>query len=338
MPPVDRRAFLGGALAAAAGIGLRPRGAAAEPPPEVTILRIAKVPSVCVAPQYVAEEFLRVEGFTGVEYVQGTNPLGMTGLVGARAMGEGQVDLSMNFAAPLVAAIDDGVPIVLLAGVHVGCFELFVTERVRSLVDLKGKRVAILHRGSAQHVFLASMATQVGLDPGRDIDWVERPAIEAKQLLAEGKIDGFLGFPPDPQELRAKKVGRVLVNSAMDRPWSQYFCCMAAANREWARKHPVAAKRALRALLKASEICAREPDRGAQAFLAQGYRTAPEYARQAMREVPYGRWRDYKPEETVRFYALRLREAGMVRSTPQKVLAEGTDWRILDELKRELKA
>ena len=148
----------------------------------------------------------------------------------------------------------------------------------------------------------------------------------------------FSAFPPDSQELRAKKVGHVLLNSAVDRPWSQYFCCIISANREFARKHPVASKRAVRAILKASELCASDPDIGAKAFLAQGFKTNPDYARQALRELPYGKWRDYNPEETVRFYALRLREAGMVKGTPQKLIAQGTDWRFLNELKRELKA
>ena len=54
--------------------------------------------------------------------------------------------------------------------------------------------------------------------------------------------------------------------------------------------------------------------------------------------MPYDRWREYNPEDTVRFYALRLHEIGMIKSTPQKIIAEGTDWRFLDALKRELKA
>ena len=58
-----------------------------------------------------------------------------------------------------------------------------------------------------------------------------------------------------------------------------------------------------------------------KAFLAKGYTANPEYARQALRELPYGRWRDYNPEDTLRFYALRLREAGMVKSPPQKLIA-----------------
>lgn len=101
----------------------------------------------------------------------------------------------------------------------------------------------------------------------------------------------------------------------------QYFCCLVAANREFASRHPVATKRAMRAILKASEICAADADLAAVAFLAEGYKTNPEYARQAIREHPYGHWREYNPEETVRFYALRLREAEMVKGTPKNLIA-----------------
>jgi NitT/TauT family transport system substrate-binding protein len=333
----SRREFLRMLAAGAAGVGLnRTAFAAVGPPPETTRLRLGKLPSICLAPQYVAEELLRAEGFSHIQYVG--EGVSSAGLIGAQAMGAGQFDISMNFAAPLVMAIDQGAPIVLLGGVHVGCFELFGTERVRTIKDLKGRTVAITSKGGSQHIFLASIATSVGVDPNRDIKWVDHPPAESKRLLAEGKIDAYLGFPPDPQELRAAKVGRVLLNSAVDRPWSQYFCCLVSANKEFARKHPVAAKRAMRAILKASELCASDPDLGAKSYLAQGYTTNPEYARQAMRELPYGKWRDYNPEETVRFYALRLREAEMVKASPQKLIAQGTDWRILEELRKEMKA
>ena len=49
------------------------------------------------------------------------------------------------------------------------------------------------------------------------------------ELFADGQVDAFLGFPPEPQELRARKIGRVILNMATDKPWSQYFCCMASA-------------------------------------------------------------------------------------------------------------
>jgi hypothetical protein len=31
------------------------------------------------------------------------------------------------------------------------------------------------------------------------------------------------------------------------------------------------------------------------------------------------------PADTVRFYSLRLREAGMIKSTPNKIIADATD-------------
>ena len=328
-----RRDFVRGlTIATAAGAAGWATRADAEPPPETTRIRIGQVPSVCVSPQYVAADLLRSEGFADVQYVEVAG-----GLPGAKAMGVGQIDMTMNFAAPLVMSLDAGDPIVLLAGVHVGCFELFGTERIRTITDLKGKTVAVFGIQSAQHVFLASMMTQVGLDPRKDVTWAVHPVPEAKRLLAEGKIDGYLGFPPDPQELRAKKIGHVVVNSATDRPWSQYFCCMVSANREFVQKHPVATKRAVRAILKADQICALEPERAARAFLGRGFKTSPEYTLQAVKEVPFGRWREYNPEETVRFYSLRLREAGMIKGNPQQIIAQGTDWRFLNELKKELK-
>ena len=130
----------------------------------------------------------------------------------------------------------------------------------------------------------------------------------------------------------------MIVNTTIDRPWSQYFCCMLVGNREFVRRHPVATKRAVRAILKADQICALEPERVARDLVAQGYTKSYDYALQTMKEVPYGRWRQYDPEDAVRFYALRLQEAGVIASTPQKIIAEHTDWRFLTKLRKELKA
>jgi len=157
------------------------------------------------------------------------------------------------------------------------------------------------------------------------------------QMFAKGEIDAFMGFPPEPQELRAKRIGRVVVNTTTDKPWSQYFCCIAVANRDFVRKHPVATKRALRARLRGTSVCALEPQRAVQMRADSGYTSGSEYALQTMKELPYDKWRDYDPEDTVRFYALRLHEAGLIRSNPQKIMSQGTDWRFLREIKKELK-
>jgi NitT/TauT family transport system substrate-binding protein len=104
------------------------------------------------------------------------------------------------------------------------------------------------------------------------------------------------------------------------------------------RKYPVATKRVLRAVLKAANFCASDPVRAAQALVDRGFTPRYDYAFEALRAISYDKWQEYDVEDTVRFYALRMREAGMIKSTPQKIITDGTDWRFLNELKRELKA
>jgi NitT/TauT family transport system substrate-binding protein len=333
--PLGRRAFIRElTVGGAAGlVGLRPESAAAEPPPETTKLRLLKEKGrTCWAPQYIAEDLLRAEGFTDVSYVDFPGGAVSELLTAAKA------DISLHFVGPNIIRLDQGDPLVFLAGVHVGCFEVIATERVRRITDLKGKIAGVPDLRGAEYIFFASMAAHVGLTPGKDITWAVNPRGETIRLLSEGKIDALLDFPPTPQELRARKIGHVLVNSAVDRPWSQYFCCLAISSREFVRKHPVATKRALRAILKAADMCAQEPERVARALVDGKYTPRYDLALQIVKEIPYNRWREYDPEDTIRFYALRLHEIGMIKSSPRQIIARGTDWRFLNELKKELKA
>src|SRR5207249_3196604 len=163
---------------------------------------------------YVAEGLLRAEGFTEVQYVE--VPAEGAGAPGA--LGAGQADLGMNFAGPFILRVDAGEPLVLLAGVHVGCFELFGTDQVRSIRDLKGKTVAAGDLNTAP-VFFAILGMYVGVDPRTDLNLVLASPNEGMQLLADGKIDAYLAFPPGVQEFRAKHIGHSVVVSALDRPW-----------------------------------------------------------------------------------------------------------------------
>jgi NitT/TauT family transport system substrate-binding protein len=137
--------------------------------------------------------------------------------------------------------------------------------------------------------------------------------------------------------LHSRGFRQAIVRTAVDPPWSQYFCCALAANRDFVAKYPVATKRVVRAILKAADLCASNPERAARRLVEGGFTPQYDYALQTLNENPYGHWRDYDAEDSVRFYALRLHELGMIKKTPQRVIAEGTDWRFLNEVKRELK-
>jgi NitT/TauT family transport system substrate-binding protein len=138
------------------------------------------------------------------------------------------------------------------------------------------------------------MLAYVGLDPRTDVRWVTHPGPEAVRLLAAGRIDAFMSIPPQAQELRARKIGRLVVDTSVDR------------------------------------------GRPGASSSGDSRRSMTTHL-QTMKDVPYNQWRAYNPEDAVRFYSLRLHEIGMIKTNPQKLIAQGTDWRFLNELKMELK-
>ena len=194
----SRRRFLGGlTLAGMAGLlGLHPRPVAAEPPPETTTLRLAQTASICQAPQYVAEALFAAEGFTEVQFVG-------EAATAAKTLVSGDAQIGMTFLGPFLLRLDEGAPLVILSGGHVGCLELFAHEPIRSVRDLQGRRVAVYGLGNATHVFLAMLMAYVGLDPRTDVTIVAHPPREALRLFEEKQVDAYVASPPTAQELRS---------------------------------------------------------------------------------------------------------------------------------------
>ena len=115
-----RRRFLSTlSLAGAAGLVRPPAVFGAEGRLETTSVRLAKMPDMCMAPQLVAQELLREEGFTDVQYIDTTNDqLG-------KAVAAHNVDLTLTYIQQALGEIDRGSPITMVAGIMVGCVEVF---------------------------------------------------------------------------------------------------------------------------------------------------------------------------------------------------------------------
>jgi NitT/TauT family transport system substrate-binding protein len=279
-----RRRFLTTlSLAGAAGC-VRPLPAlAAEGVLETTTVRIAKIPGVCIAPQYLADELLRAEGFVDIRYIE------MPPVAASEALASGKVDFHGRYAAEIITKIDAGTAMTVLSGVHVGCFELFGNEAIRKITDLAGKSVVIDGLRSPSHVFIAAMAAHVGVDPLKDIRWVTAGFARWAEMFENREIDAFLAFPsPERDRFRTSGIGHIVVNSAVDRPWSQYFCCMLTGNEVFVREHPVATKRVLRAILKAADLCAAEPARAARQLVDRGFSSQYDYALQSCLTISGG--------------------------------------------------
>ncbi len=334
-----RREFLEGLVlagtAAALGWGVEPGMAAVEPPPETTRLRIRRAEPACWAPMYVAEPLLRKEGFTDIEYVYGY------GTEFVQMCRRGEIDLSPEFSAVLMFNLETyRHPLKILSGLHAGCYALVGSKRIRSVRDLKGKAVwAGAFKNGGPHIFLSTIVSYVGLDPRSDVNYVWINKDEAMRLFREGKIDAFITFPPWPQELIDEGIGHLLVDTNIDKPWSQYFCCVVTGQSYFVKKNPVATKRALRAILTANDIVARNPRLATRTLIEKKIRNETEYPSilRALKDIPYSKWREYNPEDTIRFYALRMRDIGMMESNPKQFIEEHTDWRFMNELKKEFR-
>ena len=259
-----RRQFLEStsALGAASLLGYS-RIAAAEPPPETKKIRLVHAPAICLAPQYLAAELLRLEGFTEVSYVDMISGNVFDGIYSGRA------DLTMDAAPAIVYAMDSRPSLVALAGIHAGCYELFGNARVKAISDLKGKTVSVFTLGGADHVLLASMLAYVGIDPRRDVNWIVGDKnMDAMRLFVEGKSDAFMGFPRRRKSFARRRsdtssstrrktgLGRSISAACLSviRNSSQRIRSRQSAPYAHTSKPPISARRSLSALLASSPL------------------------------------------------------------------------------------
>ena len=332
----NRRRFVASLAAGTAGLFTAPRLAFAEPPPETTSVRLGRWVggAYCWGSLYLAGELLRAGGMTDVQYVQGDTTVDNSAWLAA-----GATDFDFNMPPMHIRSIEAGLPVKILAGVHSGCWELRANDRVNGIADLKGKRVGVWHMNDHPQVFLQLLINYVGLDPNHDVEWVVNDQASGSliQNFIDNKVDAFLVDTSQFSEVRANKIGHTVFSNLLDRPWSQYFCCMVAGRTDYVDKYPVATKRVLRAILQSAEFCASNPKSAARALVDRGFLPSYDVALTTLQNTGQDKWREYDVTDSVRFYALRMLETGMIQSSPQEIIAKGTNFLFFDDIKRELK-
>jgi NitT/TauT family transport system substrate-binding protein len=332
----------GGLLAACTQQPAALGSSASLPPPETTTVRIA-TPFACDPPLWLAKDFLLEEGFTDVRYVGSGKPRNWAA--------SGTVDFGAVHPEEFVAAIDGGAPLVVLAGIHSGCQEVWVGPGIAALRDLRGKSIAVFAKNTGDQFFnfFATTLAYGGIDPVRDVTFFEVGPDYAALMKAfvDGRSDAFLAAADGAAVLRRnpRTPSTKILDQSVDKPWSQYVCCMLTANRDWARQHPVATKRFTRAVMHAADATVKDLPRAAHLGAAGGFQPLLEHPtalsdEQIINEtiaMPSYDWRELDPEETVRFFALRLGDVKLIKSTPQQILNQGSDVSYLRQLQKELK-
>jgi NitT/TauT family transport system substrate-binding protein len=325
----------GGALAACAPTSGAGAGPAKElPPPETKSVRIVK-PVSCDPGMWLAKDYLVAEGFTDISFVP-------TGFTSRDWITNRLADVSLAHPEFAVVTIDAGLPLVVLTGLHSGCLELWVGAGIADFRDLRGKRIAVRAKDISDqfYAFFATLLGYVGIDPLKDVQFIEGGDYQGMvDVFTGGRADAFLaGGSQGPLLKRLpQRPGHVILESMTDKPWSQYFCCSLVANRDWARQNPVATKRVTRALLNATDAAAKDMPRAAHDAAASGIGDDESIVAETMAMCTYN-WRDVEPEETLRFFGLRLAQANLIKRTPDQLIALGTDFTYMRQLRTELKS
>jgi NitT/TauT family transport system substrate-binding protein len=335
---------VGAPLVAACAPAAAPAPAASQPsaaplpPPETTTIRLA-APSPCDPWFWLSDGFLREEGFTDIRYRAGTPDAGTA-------------DFGVSYGNFFVGTVDvGGIPTVAVAGMHTGCLMVFARPEIRTVADLRGKTIAVNSKitkvgdksvTGLDYGFMTSLFAHIGMQP-TDATFVE--VGEDKSVVPEfvgGKADAILTASSQGPLLLAnpKNPGGVILDTSLDKPWSQNYCCLLVTNRDWAKTNPVALKRATRAFLRGVDAGNRDRRAAAKSAIDQGTYKDP-ITEQILYDVIKDEsfdWRDYDPEETIRFFALRLADAKLIKKTPQQIIAEGADLAWFRQLRKELKA
>ncbi len=127
---------------------------------------------------------------------------------------------------------------------------------IQSVQDLLGRSVVVTARTLANTGYsnFAIVLKHAGVDPAQ-VNWVVQPDANPVALFLAGRNDAIRVATVGAAALRSNPAnsGHVIHNQLMDRPWSLLPCCMLVARQEWYRAKPIAAKRAVWAVLRSAD-------------------------------------------------------------------------------------
>lgn len=227
--------------------GVAPAGCKSDTAGASGKIRVAYIGLSCEVPIFVAQErgFFKDEGLD-VELVKTDWDSMKDGL------GLGRFDATHTLVAYVLKPIEQGLDVKLTGGIHKGCLRVQagVKTNIRTIEDLRGKRIATSNMGSPPFIFANRVLAAHGIDPANDVKWVVYPADAQMLALDNGQIDAVCDSEPiGTVMLKSGKV-RNLVQEAIDPPYNDEYCCVVSLSGRFAAQNPAAAAKVTRALLK----------------------------------------------------------------------------------------
>ncbi len=275
-------------------------------------IRVGYIGLTCEAPIFIAVEkgFFKEEGLdvtlVKCEWANYKDLLALGGF-----------DVTQHLIMYFLKPIEQGLDVRFTAGIHRGCLRLqgLTSSNVRSIEDLKGKRIGVPGMGTPPFIFANRVLMARGIDAGKEITWRVFPAGELGLALDKGDVDAIADSEPIGSLLMAGGKLQNLADQGTDAPYNNEYCCAVLANGKFLASNPKAVAAATRAMLKAAKWVETNPAAAARMSVEKKYLASnPELNTVAVSHLRY------LPsvsgaEAAVKSAAVEMKRAGMLSST-----------------------
>jgi NitT/TauT family transport system substrate-binding protein len=235
-------------------------------------VKVAYLGLTCEAPIFVAHE-------KGMFKEQGVNvEIVKTDWDGLReGIASGNFHANHTLVMYVLKGIEKGSDMKMTAGVHTGCLRVQVPadSKIKSVAELRGKKIGVMTNvGSPPAMFARRTLAAVGIDTAQDSKEVTLIPFQPEQLgqrLQEGAVDAIATSDPLGTILLGKKVVKTIADQAKDAPYADEYCCAVVVNGEFAKKHPQAAAKVTKGILKAAKWVNENPKAAAELGVEKKY-------------------------------------------------------------------
>ena len=218
------------------------------------------VPSFWIGriPEYYAEDrgIFRNYGFhVNLEYFYGGPEL-------CSAVNDGEVKVGSMGLPPFVKAYAEGMPARIIGSTVLQQLDHYLVARpdLKSMVDLRGKKIGILSFGSCDTYFIRHMLQKEGIDPEREVELIAMGRRLGGDLtcFSSGQIDA--GFVIEPKISMGENLGLFHILAKVGDYYPRYQWGIIFANDKYLREHTDRVRQLVEAYREASREIKADPE------------------------------------------------------------------------------
>lgn len=228
------------------------------------VLRIGYGGNLCEAPLHMAVEkgFFEEEGLKVdlIKLAPGTVFDSVTA---------DKIDAGFSLLASMIQPLSNGLPVKITTGLHTGCDKVLAKKDsgLEKPADFKGKKIGVPSMSSSPIIFTKRVLADNGIGISVEKSEVEFVVYSTSDLpiaLQNGAVDAIAMNDPTATIAANEYDLNIVFDSALDKPYSEQYCCSAFVRDNILKDHQDAALKYTRAMQKASAWVQKNQDETAR--------------------------------------------------------------------------